>query len=143
MCSTPQARPTSITPAWIMLCTRWFACWLLPHWVSIVVAATWYGRPDVQPCRASHVARLFAGLGDTAADDLPHRSWIDPGPLEHTDLRFTQQRAACRLANAPLRLPIAVRPASTMTGFDIGVPFGRMRRASYLTRRQIRGYPTS
>jgi hypothetical protein len=38
--STPQAMPTSMTPAWTMLATMWLACCEDPHWQSTVVAAT-------------------------------------------------------------------------------------------------------
>ena len=43
--STPVARATSTTPAPTSDVARLVACWLLPHWVSTVVAATDIGRP--------------------------------------------------------------------------------------------------
>ena len=67
------------------------ACWLEPHWLSIVVAATSSGKPCDEPRRARDVERLLADLRDAAADDLSDRARIDPGALDGGALHGAEQ----------------------------------------------------
>ncbi len=43
--STPQPIAALVTPAWMSAAARCTACWLDPHWQSIVVTPVSSGRP--------------------------------------------------------------------------------------------------
>ena len=74
-------------------------------------------QPGVQPRSAGDIVALLADLHDAAADDLLDELGVDAGALDDTtlggarDLRRVQTRES-----QPLRLPIGVRAASTITG---------------------------
>jgi uncharacterized protein len=114
--------PGAISPA-----MKWLACWAEPHWQSTVVQATcggrWFGEPGV----AGDVGALLAGLGDAPADDLLDVAGVDAGPGDHLLERGTEHRGRVQAGSQPLRLPMGVRTAATMTGSDIGTPRGRVR----------------
>ena len=68
--STPQARATSTTPAPTSAVARSVACWLLPHWVSTVVAAIVSGRPA-----ASHAVRPMLNACSPTWLTQPPTTW--------------------------------------------------------------------
>jgi hypothetical protein len=69
-------------PAPIMPAASVVACWLEPHWLSTVVAATSRGESLREPRRARDVERLLPHLRHAAADDLPDLPWVDAGTLD-------------------------------------------------------------
>jgi len=69
----------------------WFACWLEPHWQSMVVAATCHGRPSFNHAVRDTLLALFSGLGDASAHDLTQAHRIDAGALQHPGLDATEQ----------------------------------------------------
>ena len=89
--STPQATAASTTPAPTSDEARPVACWLEPHWVSIVVAAVAWGSPAL-----SHAVRPM--LNDCSptwltqpADDLADLGRIDPRAGHDLTLHLGQQ----------------------------------------------------
>ena len=70
MTSTPHARATSTTPAPTSDDARLVACWLEPHWVSIVVAGVVIGRPA-----ASHAVRVTLKLCSPTWLTQPPTTW--------------------------------------------------------------------
>ena len=115
MDSTPHAMARSYAPASTPWATKWTACCDEPHWRSTVVAGTCQGRPAAtQALRATFV--------------LCSPTWVtQPATTSSTNAGSTAARssracrtwpsrsAGCQPASAPLRLPIGVRTASTMT----------------------------
>src|ERR1700683_3267089 len=119
MASTPQATPTSIAPAAIKLLTKWLDCWEEPHWQSMVVAATSYGRPEsnqavrvtLKPCSPAGVTpppTTCSTMEGSIPERLTTSAWAAPS-----------MSAGRNPESHPLRLPIGVRTASTMTGLPM------------------------
>ena len=86
--STPQATATSTTPAPTSDVARLVACWLEPHWVSIVVAAVAWGSPALSQA-------VRAMLNDCSPTWLtqPPTTWpISAGSMPE---RATTSRCTC------------------------------------------------
>jgi hypothetical protein len=115
MTSTPQASATSTAPAPTREAARFVACWLDPHWVSTVVAATDSGRPAVsQAVRATLKDCSPTWLTQppttwpTSVGWTPERDTVSP--------RTAPRRSAGWVpAKPPLRRPTGLRSASMMT----------------------------
>ena len=75
-----------------------------------------------EPGHPGDVEALLARLGHAPADDLFDDGRVDTGPLDHFDLGGTEQFGGREPDSHPLRLPIGVRTASTITGLDIPAP---------------------
>jgi hypothetical protein len=77
------------------------------------------GQARGQPPHPGDVVGLLAVLGDAAADDLLHRS--ASMPAFSTSARWTapSNSVACRPDSQPLRFPMGLRVASTMTGLPM------------------------
>ena len=89
--STPQASTRSSMPAPIRPAASVVACWLEPHWLSIVVAGDLDRQALREPGGARDVEGLLAHLRDAAADDLADRAGIDPGALDRGALHGAEQ----------------------------------------------------
>ncbi len=73
-------------------------------------------QPRGDPRVAGHVAALLPRLGHAAADDVVDARGIEVVALDTSSARTRPSRSVgCQPASAPLRLPNAVRPQSTMT----------------------------
>ena len=57
----------------------------------MVVAATSYGKPWLQPCRTGDVEGLFTCLGDASPEDLLDRRRIDTCAFDQFDLHRSEQ----------------------------------------------------
>src|SRR5438270_4526923 len=113
--STPQAMATSTAPAATRLAARLVACWLEPHWLSTVVAATVRGRPA-----ASQAVRAM--LKDCSPDIVTHppTTWstsVGSIPARSTQAFCTapNRSAGCMVDSPPPRRPMGLRTASTIT----------------------------
>ena len=118
--SIPHAMPTSIAPAAIRPAIRWLACCPLPHWQSTVVAPTCSGRPAV-----SHAVRLMLlDCSPYCVTQPPMSCSTSPAsmPAFSTTAFCTapSSSVACSPDSHPLRLPIGLRVASTITGLPMG-----------------------
>src|SRR6516225_1998442 len=114
--STPHPMAVSIAPAAMRLLAMWLACCDDPHWQSIVVAATSYGRPasshdvrvTLKPCSPAWVTHPPTTC-PTDAGSMPARlttsTWAAP-----------RMSAARSPESQPLRFPMGVRTASMITG---------------------------
>ena len=118
--STPQAMATSTTPPATRAVARLVACWDEPHWVSTVVAATSRGSPAL-----SQAVRVM--LNDCSPTWLtqPPMTWPTSAgsmPVRSTRAASTRESSSAgwTLARPPLRRPMGVRTASTMTTSDMG-----------------------
>jgi hypothetical protein len=116
MASMPQAMPTSMAPAAMSPATKWLACCDDPHWQSTVVHATSYGRPD--DSQAFRV--MFEPCSPACVTHPPTTCSISSGstPARLTSSTWAAARssAAWSPESHPLRFPMGVRTASTMTG---------------------------
>ncbi len=100
----------------IRLLMKWLACWAEPHWQSTVVAAVSYGRPALsQALRVTLEACSPAWVTQppTTCSTAPGSR---PDRLTTSTWAAASSSAAWRPESQPLRLPIGVRTASTMTG---------------------------
>ena len=131
MVSTPQAMAMSTTPLPIMAVARLVACWDEPHWVSIVVLATVWGRPA-----ASQAVRPM--LKDCSPTWLTQPVMTWPTEAGSTPVRsrracctFPRRSAGCIVESPPLRLPMGERTASMMTTSvgEVEMVIGLQRRA--------------
>ena len=118
--STPMARATSTTPAPTSEVARLVACWLLPHWVSTVVAAVDIGRPA-----ASQAVRVTLKLCSPTWLTQPPTTWPISGgsiPVRSMIAVWTtpSSSAGCTDDRPPPRRPTGVRTASTMTTLLMG-----------------------
>ena len=116
MASMPHTMPTSIAPAVTSPATRWFACCEEPHWQSTVVAAVSKGRPaPSQALRVTFDACSPAWVTQppmacsTSAGSMPARLMTSTWAAARTSAAWSPD-------STPLRLPIGVRTASTITG---------------------------
>ncbi len=119
MASMPHAMPTSMAPEAISPAIRWLACCALPHWQSMVVAPTCSGRPAVS--QATRVMLLDCSpycvtqppmACSTSAASMPARSTT-------AFCVAPSSSVACSPDSHPLRFPIGLRVASTMTGLPM------------------------
>ena len=117
MDSTPAAMTTSYAPATTPWAAKLMACWLLPHWRSIVVPGTDSGKP----APSSALRAMLTAWSPTWVTAPAMTSSICTGS---TPVRCTSSRRLCanRSAgstpcSAPLALPLptGVRTAPTMT----------------------------
>src|SRR5262245_2594937 len=115
MTSTPAATTTSAAPAMTAWAAKWAACCDEPHWRSTVVAGTASGQPAASTA-------LRPTLTDWAPACMTHpmtTSSMIPGSIPVRSTRAPRVSAArsagCHPDSLPLRLPPAVRTASTIT----------------------------
>ena len=81
------------------------------------------GQALAQPGRAGDVGGLLAGLGDATADDLLDAApGSTPALLTSSTWALPSSSAAWNPDSHPLRFPIGVRTASTITGWAMVVP---------------------
>src|SRR6476646_8112217 len=118
MFCTPPARIRSAVPDMIACAPKEIACWLDPHCRSTVTPGTSSGEPAAsQDSRA-----MFPACGPIASTQPAITSSTAPGS---TSTRPNRPRHAaaprstgCTPASDPLRLPTAVRTASTTYACD-------------------------
>jgi hypothetical protein len=120
--SIPHPMPTSTAPAVTRFATKLLACCDEPHWQSTVVHAVSYGSPD-----DSHALRVTLLPCSPACVTQPPTtcSTIDAStPARFTTSICTAARisAGCSPDSNPLRFPIGVRTASTMTASGMSPP---------------------
>jgi hypothetical protein len=113
--STPQAIATSTTPEPMSDAARPVACWLEPHCVSTVVAAVVMGRPA-----PSHAVRVrLNACSPTWLTTPPMTCSMRAGsmPVRSIKAFWTSPRISpgCIVERPPLRFPMGVRTASTIT----------------------------
>ncbi len=117
--------PAAIRPA-----TRWFACCAEPHCESTVVHAVVYGstslpadsqalRVTLLPCSPAWVTQPPT-TSSTVPASIPARSMTDTRAWRSTSVALSSE-------SQPLRLPIGVRTASTMTGVPMRFLPGSVR----------------
>ena len=96
---------------------KWAACWLEPHWRSIVVPGTLSGqpaastalRPTLSPCSPTCITQPIT-TSSTVPGSMPVRST--------SAFRVSAARSTgCQSLSCPLRLPSGVRTASMITAF--------------------------
>src|SRR5437588_4269813 len=114
--------PMSIEPLAMRPVMRWLACWADPHCESTVVAATSYGKPP-----DSHAYRvMFEPCSPAWVTQPPMICSTEPGSmparLTTSICAAARSSAGCSPDSHPLRLPIGVRTASTITGWDMASP---------------------
>jgi hypothetical protein len=126
MISTPHAMATSTTPEPTSDVARLVACWLEPHCVSTVVLAV-ERQPGRQPRGAGDVEALLADLAHAATDHLADLGGSMPGRSTTADCTAASRSAGCMVDRPPLRLPMGVRTASTMTTTHLGRGRSRCR----------------
>src|SRR3954469_19400215 len=124
MISTPQARATSTTPAPTSDVARLVACWLDPHWLSTVVAATDCGRPA-----ESHAVRAMLKLCSPTWLTHPPTTWpISAGSIPDRSITASctaaSSSAGWTLDRPPPRRPTGVRSASTITTSVMAAAYG-------------------
>src|SRR6266540_5999507 len=110
--------PAAMSPA-----IMWFACCAEPHWESTVVQAAVYGSTPLPA--ESHALRVtLLPCSPACVTHPPTTSSTVPAS---TPARLMTSTSACRSTSValssdsqPLRLPIGVRTASTMTGVPMG-----------------------
>ena len=73
------------------------------------------GQAGREPRRAGDVEALLADLADAAADDLADLGRVDAGALDERGLHGAEQVGGVHDERPPLRLPMGVRTASTIT----------------------------
>ena len=117
--SIPQAIPTSIAPVAINPAMRWLACWALPHWQSMVVAPTCSGSPAVS--QATRVTLLDCSPYWVTQPPMTCSTCPGSIPALSTTALWTapSSSVACSPDSQPLRFPIGLRVASTMTGLPM------------------------
>ncbi len=113
--STPAATAMSYAPAITPWAAKWMDCWEDPHWRSMVVAGTDSG----QPAASTALRPILRDCSPTCMTQPMITSSTRAGSNElrsATALRASDAKStACQLRSFPLRLPPAVRTASTMT----------------------------
>ncbi len=132
--STPVARATSTTPEPTSEVARLVACWLLPHWVSMVVAAVVSGRPA-----ASHAVRVMLKLCSPTWLTQPPTTWpTSAGSMPVRSMMAfcttPSSSAGCMDDSPPPRRPTGLRTASTMTTLLMGRAYGEPHAALHSSR---------
>ena len=122
MTSTPAATTMSWAPAMTAWAAKWADCWDEPHWRSIVVAGTSSGHPAASTA-------LRPTLTDWAPACMTHPMITSSTRAGSRLLRSASavsvsaaRSAGCQPDSLPLRLPPAVRTASTMTAVGMDAP---------------------
>src|ERR1041384_4389105 len=100
---------------------KWAACWEDPHWRSTVVAGTDSGQPAPSTALRPMLRPWFPTWDTqpmiTSATRAGSRSLRSTRAFSTSAARS----AACQPESLPLRLPPAVRTASTMTAVGMGL----------------------
>src|SRR4029079_8523285 len=119
MTSTPAATTTSYAPAMTPCAAKWAACWLDPHWRSIVVPGTVSGHPAASTALR---ATLTACSPTCITHPITTSSTI-PGSIPVRSTSAFNVSAArstgCQSLSLPLRRPSGVRMRSTMTALGM------------------------
>jgi hypothetical protein len=122
--STPAATTTSAAPAMTAWAAKWAACWDEPHWRSTVVAGTASGQPAARTALRPTLtdwAPACMTQPMTTSSTIPGSI---PVRVTRADSVSAARSAGCHPDSLPLRLPPAVRTASTITAVGMGLLLG-------------------
>src|SRR3954471_20098446 len=138
MISTPQASATSTTPAPTSDVARLVACWLDPHWLSTVVAATDCGRPGERPA----VPAMLKLCSPPWLTHPPTTCPISAGSMPDRSITAfwtsASSSAGWTLDRPPPRRPTGVRSASTITTSVMAAAYGVVRLYGECRERSVR-----
>src|SRR5690606_33761182 len=115
------------------------ACCEEPHWVSTVVLATLRGRPAV-----SEAVRPTLKAGSPTLLTRPVTTWpTTPGSMPDRSITamwtWARRSAGCTVDRRPLRRPIGVRTASTITTSGMHATYWRRVGLDQRVRRPVSG----
>src|SRR5450759_4022592 len=122
MTSTPPATATSYCPEITPAAAKCAACWEEPHWRSSVVPGTASGQPAASTALRPTLAACSPVWLTTPQITSSTRAGSIPVRSTSAVSTWAERSTGCQSFSAPLRFPVGVRTASTITASRMVVP---------------------